>query len=128
VQLNNGRTEHLVLTCVPWRRVESVDPICILSESGLIGLHLREIIGGKDVVTQELVVAILEYLDAVALYVTDLTRVFDFALLASSLFLPLGLRSSFLLLSDVLFLRPGGVFLLIERSRLYCSRPVRSAL
>ena len=58
VQIIDGGTEHPVLTHIPSRRVEAVDPSGKTSESGLIGPHLPDIVGGKDVVTQELVVAI----------------------------------------------------------------------
>jgi hypothetical protein len=78
VQLIDGRTEHLVLTHIPSRRVEAVDPSGKTSESGLIGPHLPDIIGGKDVVTQESVVAIQERLHSLALYAAHRTNVLGF--------------------------------------------------
>src|SRR5918997_58116 len=94
VQLTNGGTERLVLIRILWRRIKVVDLICKLSESGLIGPQILEVIGGEDVVAHELVVASQGYLYGVALYFANLTNVVSLFWLGSTLLL-LGLARCF---------------------------------
>jgi hypothetical protein len=144
VQLVYGRTEHLILTPIPLRRIEVVHLIGEPLESWLIGLHLRDIIRSKDVVSQKLIVGIQERLHGSGLYVANPGDVLGFALARSDFsFLGSGLLfirlrsalafisvallvsllfTSFALLGGRLLLsRTRSICLLVSRSRLFSS-------